>query len=201
MDFGSLNNIFNKKKHGRHRRKFGLSGRWIEVVVSCGSGISEPIGLVYLAIMGGTGTILIRAGDGCWKPQKQKHGRHRHKLGLSVRWIEVVVLVAAVYLSPLALCTSWKPSWEAPAQSSIEGKMDLEASKTKTHGRHRHKFGLCGRWIEVVVLVAAVYLSPLDVCTSWKPSWEAPAQSWIEGRMDSGSLKKNNMGGTGTKLD
>ncbi len=40
---------------------------------SCGSGISEPIGLVYLmeANMGGTGTILSRGEDGCWKPQKQ----------------------------------------------------------------------------------------------------------------------------------
>ena len=86
---------------------------------SCGSDISEPIGLVYLmeAIIGGTGTILSRGEDGFWKPQKHNHGRHLHKLGLSRRWIEVVVLVAAVYLSPLALCTSWKPSWEAPAQS------------------------------------------------------------------------------------
>jgi hypothetical protein len=37
---------------------------------SCGSGISEPIGLVYLASMGGTGTILDSGEDGCWKPQK-----------------------------------------------------------------------------------------------------------------------------------
>jgi hypothetical protein len=56
----------------------------------------------------------------------------------------------------------------------------------------------------VVVLVAAVYLSSLALCTSWKPSWETPAQSSIEGRMDFGSLNKifqKTMGGTGTNSD
>ena len=79
--------------------------------------------------------------------KNQKHRRHRHKLGLSGRWLEVVVLVAAVYLSSLALCTSWKPSWEAPAQSSIEGRMDFGSLKNKN-------------------------------------TWEAPAQIWIEWKMD-----------------
>jgi hypothetical protein len=123
----------------------------------------SPIGLVHLAIMGGTGTILSWGEDGCWKLQNKKHGWHRHKLGLSGIWIEVVALVAVVYLSPLALCTSWQPSWEAPAQSWVEGKMDFGSLNNILFvfkGRHPHKFGLSGRWIEVVVLVAAAYLSP-----------------------------------------
>ena len=39
---------------------------------SCGSGIFEPIGLVYLmeASMGGIGTILSGGGEGYWKHPK-----------------------------------------------------------------------------------------------------------------------------------
>jgi hypothetical protein len=117
------------------------------------------------------------------------HGRHRHKFGLSGRWIEVVFLVAAVYLSPLALCTSWKPSCEAPAQSWIEGRMDVGSLKNNNMGSTGTNLGLSGRWIEVVVSCCSGISEPIGLVYPIEPSWEAPAQSWIEG-VDFGSLKK-----------
>ena len=70
--------------------------------------------------------------------------------------------MAAVYLSPLALCTSWKPSWEAPAQSWIEGRCILEASKKTEVGLSGVS---CGSGISEpgVCLVCTVFVGLGDV--------------------------------------
>jgi hypothetical protein len=56
MDFGSLKN----KNTWEAPAQIWIEWKMDRSGVSCGSGISEPIGLVYLmeAIMRGTGTIL-----------------------------------------------------------------------------------------------------------------------------------------------